>query len=219
MNTSNPKPDLTEPTNPTHMASDTTLLANLIAPYMELDIAHALCQSLLLHFGGLQSLCQRSAEDIMSVGIDEFSARQITIAIEIGNRLSTYRADNRPIIKNAEDAAQLMLDMRRLNQEHIRVILLDNARRVIAVPTVYIGTVNAAVLRTSEIYREAIIRNAPALILVHNHPSGDATPSPEDIELTRALLKAGKLLDIVFVDHLIIGNEDWCSLKELKLGF
>ena len=221
VNTSNhiPKPDLNELTHPAHTLSDASLLAKLITPHVEHDIAFTLCQTLLLHYGGLQSLTQLSSKDIMSVGFDEISATQILVAIEIGKRLSTYRVDERPIIKNANDAAQLMLDMRRLNQEHIRVILLDNARRVIAVPTVYIGTVNAAVLRTAEIYREAIIRNAPALILVHNHPSGDATPSPEDIDLTRALLQAGKLLDIVFVDHLVIGSEDWCSLKELQLGF
>lgn len=202
-----------------HVLADANLLANLLEQNMAYQTAFDLSQMLLLHYGGLHGLVQLSVEDLRTFGFDNISATKLIIAIEIGKRLSTYRNDERPIIKNAFDAAQLMLDMRHLSQEHIRVILLDNAQRVIAIPTVYIGTVNAAVLRTAEIYKEAIIRNAPAMILVHNHPSGNASPSPEDVELTHALIQAGKLLDIVFVDHIIIGGEDWCSLKELQLGF
>jgi DNA repair protein RadC len=81
------------------------------------------------------------------------------------------------------------------------------------------GTVNASVLRVSEVYREAIARNSTAIILIHNHPSGDPTPSPEDVELTRVLSSAGKLLDIQLMDHLIIAQQGWTSLKDLGLGF
>ena len=93
-------------------------------------------------------------------------------------------------------------------------MLLDSARRVIAAPTIYIGTINTSVLRIAEVYREAITRNSPAIILAHNHPSGDPTPSPEDIELTRTLVNAGRLLDITLVDHVIIGQQRWVSLRE-----
>src|SRR5690606_7967356 len=98
-------------------------------------------------------------------------------------------------------------------------ILLDSNRRVQTITTVYIGTVNASLLRVSEIFREAVVRNCPAIILAHNHPSGDPTPSPEDIELTRTLITAGKLLDVALLDHIIIGASEWSSLKELGLAF
>jgi DNA repair protein RadC len=97
--------------------------------------------------------------------------------------------------------------------------LLDNSRRVIAIPTVYIGTVNTSILRVSEIFREAILRNSPAIIMVHNHPGGNPMPSPEDINLTRTMIAAGELLDIQLIDHLIIAQDGWKSLRELGLGF
>jgi DNA repair protein RadC len=106
-----------------------------------------------------------------------------------------------------------------LPQEHVRVILLDSMRRVVAIPTIYIGTVNASVLRVSEIFREAVTRNCPAMILAHNHPAGDANPSPEDVELTRTLIAAGRLLDVMLLDHLVIGHHDWSSLKDMGLAF
>ena len=106
-----------------------------------------------------------------------------------------------------------------LRQEHVRAILLDLNRRVIAIPTIYIGTLNASVLRVSEIFREAIARNSPAFILVHNHPAGEPSPSPEDIELTHTLIAAGKLLDIAVIDHLIISQRGWSSIKQLGLAF
>ena len=96
----------------------------------------------------------------------------------------------------------------------MRVILLDSSRRVVAAPTLYIGTLTTSVLRISEVYREAITRNSPALILAHNHPSGDPTPSPHDVEVTRALASAGMLLDITLVDHVIIGRGRWVSLRD-----
>jgi DNA repair protein RadC len=133
--------------------------------------------------------------------------------------LTIYRQNDRTVIRTSADAAQLVGDMANLRQEHVRVVLLDNSRYVMATPTVYIGTVNASVLRVSEVFREAIIRNSPAIILAHNHPSGDPTPSPEDIELTRAMCAAGKLLDIQVLDHIIIAQHGWMSLKDMGLGF
>jgi DNA repair protein RadC len=123
------------------------------------------------------------------------------------------------MINSAADAARLVLVMSHLPQEQVRVILLDPMRRVVAISTVYIGTLNATVLRVSEIFREAVTRNCPAIILAHNHPTGDAHPSPEDVELTRTLAAAGQLLDVVLLDHLIIGHHGWTSMKELGLGF
>ena len=98
-------------------------------------------------------------------------------------------------------------------------MLLDSGRRVVATPTIYIGTLNASMLRVAEVFREAIARNSPAIILAHNHPSGDPSPSPEDVELTRVLDAAAHLLDIALVDHVIIGHQRWTSLRALGLGF
>ncbi|MEO1647051.1 MAG: JAB domain-containing protein, partial [Chloroflexota bacterium] len=127
--------------------------------------------------------------------------------------------EDRPEIRRAEDAARLLIDMGHLTQEQVRVMLLDSQRCVMHIETVYIGTVSTSVLRVAELFREAILRNSPAIIMAHNHPSGEPTPSPEDIDLTRAVVKAGTVLDIQVIDHLIIGQSKWSSLREMKLGF
>lgn len=167
---------------------------------------HGLAQSLPAHWEHSGSL---SATEIL----------QLAAAIEIGRRLSAVSIEGRPIIDSAEAAANLVGDMRYLQQEQVRLILLDANRRLMAAPTLYMGTVSASVTRVAEIFREAIAHNSPAFILVHNHPSGDPAPSPEDVELTRALVNGGKLLDIQLVDHLIIGQGQWVSLRQLGLGF
>ena len=98
-------------------------------------------------------------------------------------------------------------------------MLLDSKHHVQRVPCVYVGNVNSAMVRVSEVFREAIKDNATAIILAHNHPSGDPTPSPDDIRVTEEIVKAGKLLDIEVLDHLIIGLQRYLSLKERGLGF
>jgi DNA repair protein RadC len=179
-----------------------------------------LCQRILAQFDGLQGLAQATPADLQQIrGLGEAKVAQIVAALEIGRRLLAYTPNERPVVNSAADAAQLLMDMGHLQQEHVRVVLLDMNRRVIATPTVYIGTLNASVLRVSEVFREAVTRNSPAIILAHNHPSGDPSPSPEDIEITRTLIAAGTLLDIALVDHIIIGQQAWRSLKDLGLGF
>ncbi len=122
-------------------------------------------------------------------------------------------------IQTAADAARCIGAMAYLHQENVRVILLDSARHVIAVQTVYIGTVNTTVLRIAEIFRDAVARNSSSIILAHNHPSGDPTPSPEDVEVTRAVANAGRLLDIALCDHIILGYKRWVSLRDLGFTF
>jgi DNA repair protein RadC len=138
----------------------------------------------------------------------------------MGRRLLLAAPEERLQICSPADAANLlMLDMAHLDQEHLRLVLLDTKNRVLASPTVYKGNVNTSVIRISEIFREAIRHNSTSLIVAHNHPSGDPTPSPEDVRVTRQIHEAGKLLDIDVLDHLIIGQGRYVSLKERGLGF
>ena len=123
-------------------------------------------------------------------------------------------------IRSPTDCAQLLMsEMAHLEQEHLRTILLNTRNGVIAVITVYIGTLNSSHIRTAEVFREAIRHNAASMIVVHNHPSGDPTPSPEDVEVTRLLIAAGHTINIEIMDHLIIGQQRFVSLREHGLGF
>jgi DNA repair protein RadC len=200
--------------------SDAELLAIILRTGHPEENALHLAERILAHYGGLDGLARASNAELSRFkGLGAAKVAQVLAALELGRRLMISDPHERPTIERPEDAARLVADMRHLQQEHVRVILLDISRRVIAVPTVYIGTINASVLRISEIFREAITRNSPAVIVVHNHPSGNPTPSPEDVELTRSLIAAARLLDIVLVDHLVIGSQSWSSLKELGLAF
>jgi len=106
-----------------------------------------------------------------------------------------------------------------LDQEHLRLILLDTKNRVLEMPTVYIGNLNSSVIRVGELFRCALRVNCAGMIVVHNHPSGDPTPSPEDVRVTERIVEAGKLLDVEVLDHLVIGRQRYVSLKERRLGF
>lgn len=200
--------------------STAELLAIILRTGTQQENVLQLAGRMLAQYNGLAGLSRIPADELAQIkGVGHAKATQVVAALELGRRASVVQPEERPRIIRAADAARLVQDMGHLQQEHIRVMLLDSSRRVIAIPTVYIGTVNTSVLRISEIYREAILRNSPALIIAHNHPSGDPMPSPEDIDLTRTLVAAGNLLDIQVIDHLIIGQTGWKSLRELNLGF
>jgi DNA repair protein RadC len=148
-------------------------------------------------------------------------ASQLMAAIELGNRIASTPPDERQPIASPSDAANLLMyRMAALDQEYLFVILLDTRNRVIGHPLeVYHGSLNTSLIRVGEVFREAIRVNAAGLIVAHNHPSGDPSPSPEDVAVTRALVEAGKLLDIDVLDHLVFGRYRFVSLKERGLGF
>ena len=153
-------------------------------------------------------------------GLTERQARILAAAMEVGTRKLAEGFDDRTQIKSPADAATfLMAEMSHLDQEHLRAVLLDTKNRVQEVATIYIGSVNSAIIRVGEVFRPAIRRNSTAIILVHNHPSGDCSPSPEDILVTRQVVEAGKLMDCECLDHLIIGKGRFCSMRERGLGF
>ncbi len=201
--------------------SEAELLAILLRVGMAGENAVAMGQRLLIHFGGLRGLHRASFHEVASQkGVGLAKAAQIKAAIELGQRLMTLTPDERPIIHSPADAAALvMYEMSGLDQEHVWVINLDTRNRVINIERLYAGSVNASSVRIGEVFRGAVQRNAASIILVHNHPSGDPTPSPEDAALTRGLVQAGKLLDIEVLDHLVIGYGKHVSLKDKGLGF
>ena len=148
-------------------------------------------------------------------GLGTAKTAQLKSALEIGRRLSLTQLDEKYQIKSPADAANLvMMEMAFLDHEQMRILVLDTKNRVVENISRYQGTVNSSVLRAAEVYRPAVIRNCPAIIICHNHPSGDPTPSPEDIAVTQQLVAAGQQLDIELVDHLVIGNQRFVSLKE-----
>ena len=136
------------------------------------------------------------------------------------DQLAVSEWNERLQIRSPADVANLlMVEMSHLDQEHLRTVLLDTKNRVQAVTTVYVGSVNTALIRIGEVFKEAIRRNSTAMIVSHNHPSGDPTPSSDDIAVTKQIVAAGKLLDVETLDHLIIGDGRYVSLRERGLGF
>jgi DNA repair protein RadC len=168
-----------------------------------------------LHRAPFEELCNQH-------GIGAAKAAQIKAAIELGRRMSQEPFEERPTVNSPADAAALVAyEMSALEQEHLSVILLDTRNRVLDIVEVYKGSVNSSQVHIGELFKPAIRRNAAALIVVHNHPSGDPTPSPDDVAVTRAIIQAGKLLDVDVLDHMVIGQGQgkWVSLKERGLGF
>ncbi len=178
-------------------------------------------QRLLRTFGGLAGLHRAPFDELCQQhGIGEAKAAQIKAAIELGRRLGLESPEERPVINIPADAAALVAyEMAALEQEHLRVILLDTRNHVLEVVEVYKGSVNSSQVHVGELFKAAIRRGATAMIVVHNHPSGDPTPSPDDVAVTRAIIQAGKLLDVEVLDHMVIGQSRWVSLKERGLGF
>lgn len=202
--------------------STAELLAILLRTGLPGENAVQLGQRLLQTFGGLNGLRRASFQEVCSQhGVGEAKAAQIKAAIELGRRLrDDDEEDDRRMIHSPKDAADLvMYEMAGLVQENLWVILTDTRNRVIGVEKLYQGSLNASTVRVGELFRAAIIRNAASILVVHNHPSGDPTPSPEDIALTRAVVQSGRLLDIQVLDHLVIGRGRYVSLKERGLGF
>ncbi len=197
------------------------LLAILLRVGVQGENAVQVGQRLLQDLGGLHGLHKASFEEVCAQhGIGFAKAAQIKAAIELGRRLAAEIPEERPAIHGPGDAAELVrYEMGALDQEHLRVILLDTRNRVISIEKLYVGSLNSSTVRVGEVFRAAIQRSAAAVIVVHNHPSGDPNPSPEDVALTRSIVQAGKLMDIDVLDHLVIGHNRWVSLKERGLGW
>lgn len=201
--------------------SQAELLAILLRVGVPGENAVQVGQRLLSDLGGLAGIHRASYEDVCAQhGIGPAKAAQIKAAIELGRRLAVAAPEERPTVHSPEDAAALVqYEMSALEYEELRVVLLDVRNRVLDVQSIYRGSATSAQVRVGELFKAAIRRNAAAIIVIHNHPSGDPTPSPEDVALTRAIVQAGNLLDVGVLDHLVIGRGRYVSLKERGLGF
>ncbi len=195
--------------------STAELLAILLRVGIRGENAVQVARRLLQQFGGLPGLQRVAFSELKAQrGLGTAKAAQIKAALELGRRLQLAQRGERPRISSPEDAAALLLyEMSALEQEHLRALLLDTRNQVLKIHEIVRGSVNSAQVRIAEIFREAVRLNATAIILAHNHPSGDPTPSPDDVALTRQAQEAGRLLDIAVLDHLVIADNRFVSLK------
>lgn len=170
---------------------------------------------------GLTGLARATDMELAALpGIGEAKAAQLVAAFELGRRLLADWPSGRWSIRGPRDVAdRLILQMGRLEREELRAVVLDTKNHVLRVTTVYQGNVSASLVRVGELFRDAVRLNAAGIILVHNHPSGDPTPSPEDLHLTAEALAAGRLLDIALLDHLVIGHDAYVSLRDRGIAF
>ncbi|NJP04668.1 MAG: DNA repair protein RadC [Chloroflexaceae bacterium] len=196
--------------------SDAELLAILLRVGMTGVNVIELAQQILMEYGGWRGLQSSHFDDVCRrKGMGEAKTAQLKAALEIGRRLAMLGFESGTQIKSPTDVAQLLqIEMSHLDQEHLRVVCLDIKNRLQKVVTVYVGNVNSSQVRIGEVFKEALKLNSAAIILCHNHPSGDPTPSPEDVRVTTQIIDAGKLLDVDVLDHLVIGKGRFCSLRE-----
>ena len=199
-----------------YSVSDADLLAILLRTGNREENVSRLAERLLIEHKDLSGLASLSPEEISRIkGIGPAKAVTLAAAMELAKRLNAHVPAEKSIIRSPGDAANLVMPRLRFeNREHFMLLLLSTKNHVLSMPVVSVGSLNASVVHPRELFRMAINHSAASVILVHNHPSGDPAPSPEDIALTRRLVEAGKILDILVLDHLIIGDGKYVSLKE-----
>ena len=206
---------------PRHL-NNSELIAILLRTGMQGENVLALASRILSHFNGLSGLGKAGFVELCSQrGLSEAKACQLLAALELGRRLVSLAPEERVPLTSPEDVANLVsADMSSLEQEHLRVLLLNTRHELLGIREIYSGNVSSAVVRVAEVFRPATRDNAPFIIVVHNHPSGDPTPSEDDVKVTRDLVAAGKLLGVEVLDHLVIGDGNrFVSLNQKGLGF
>lgn len=199
--------------------SDAELLAVLIRTGTAAESALILAQRILKGDGsksGLAYIADASIEELSKIkGIGLAKSVQIKAAVELGRRISSYTQRDIITINTPKDVKNLVMEeMRFLEKEHFRVILLNIKNQLISIEDISVGSLNSSIVHPREVFKPAIKRSSASMILVHNHPSGDPTPSVEDIDITKRLIEAGKILGIEVLDHVIIGNGNYISIKE-----
>ncbi len=180
-----------------------------------------LAEEALARHDGLAGLARATDLELASLpGVGPAKAAQLIASFELGRRLLADWPTGRWTVRTPHDVAdRLVLQMGRLEREELRAVLLDTKNHVLRVVTCYVGNVSASLVRVGELFRDAVRLDAAGVILVHNHPSGDPTPSPDDLHLTAEALAAGRLLDIDLLDHVVVGHDAWVSLRDRGIAF
>ena len=201
--------------------SNSELIAILLRTGVAGESALHLAARLLSERRGLRGLAQASAAELSSVkGISAAKACQLLAALELGRRGASLLPADRPVIRTPEDVDRLLrAELASLAQEKLCVLLLNTKQELLRVQEVYRGTVNTASVRVAEVLRPAVKENCPNLIVVHNHPSGDPDPSPEDVRVTRRLVRSAAAMDIDLNDHVVIAARGFVSMQRRGLGF
>ncbi|WP_325176723.1 RadC family protein [Paenibacillus alkalitolerans] len=196
--------------------SNTELLAILLRTGTRNESAVTLAARLLKECGGIRGLVDASVDQLREMrGIGTAKALQIQAALELGRRVSRTTVQEAPVIRSPQDVSRLVMeDLRYLRQEHFVCLFLNTKNHVIGRETLSVGSLNSTIVHPRELFRAAIKRSAASVLCVHNHPSGDPTPSAEDIQLTNRLTEAGHIIGIDILDHVIIGDNRFVSLKE-----
>lgn len=197
---------------------DNELLALVIGSGSRRRGVLAVANELLAAQGGVHGLVRESPDALARIaGIGRVKAAQIVAAIELGRRTLTRAQAERPRMANAAEAADFLVPRFGTGAvEQFGVVLLDARLRVLRTAIVVSGTSNTSIVEPRDVYREASLGGATAIVVFHNHPSGDPTPSPDDMELTERLAAAGRLMGIRLVDHIVLGGQRYCSLKEMR---
>ena len=197
------------------------LIAIILNTGLKGEPVTAVAERMLAEHGGLRGLMRMDAVELAQIrGVGDAKAAKLKAALELSSRIVALGPEERPQITRPDNVVDLLgIEMSELDHEQLRVVLLDTKHRVMTTRTVYQGSVNQAQVRIGEVFRDAIRHNATALVIVHNHPSGDPMPSAADIALTSELEQAGDLLGIDVLDHLVIGRGTHVSMRRLGLGF
>ncbi len=196
--------------------SDSELLAIILRTGTAKVSAMQLAAQLLGRFKSFRGIASASIEELCEIdGIGPAKAAQIKAAFEIGTRLSKVNDNDNNLIRSSKDVRDMVWhEMRMYDQEHFKIVLLNTKNRVIRIETVTVGILDSSIVHPREVFKSAIKSNAACVILVHNHPSGDSTPSRDDEAVTRRLYDAGELVGISVVDHIIIGEKSYYSFKD-----
>jgi DNA repair protein RadC len=197
------------------------LIAIILGTGTEGESALDMAYRLVAHHEGLAGLARASFSELVAErGMGAAKTAQLMAALELGRRMTLTTQEERPTLYTPADAATLLMaEIGHQEQEHFCVIFLDARYRIMGIQTLYKGNLTLTQIRVGEVFREAIRRNCARILVAHNHPSGDPTPSPDDIALTRQLVDAGRLLGIEVVDHLVIGFLRWVSMRDRRIGF
>lgn len=199
--------------------SNAELLAIILRTGTHQYSAIGMAEHILREFGGLRGIAAASVEELSRInGLGTAKGTQIKAMVELGRRLAMSTEQSRPAIRSPQDVADIMTPkLRDEHQEHFRALFLNTKNEVLKIVNITTGSLDSSLISPRDLFKQAMSANSASVIVAHNHPSGDPTPSREDIAVTKRLAQAGEMIGIEVLDHIIIGDGRWVSLKERGL--